>query len=177
MTSSPFLPLKKHLLQRRKTRRRARGRWTCTAASCCRVNANYARLINAIRRSTGVQSDRTSANREPCVTGSSAGCWNTGGQLQHAVGRVRVLVATLLERGGREHFVDQMSVGTAALFFISVPASFPSASCRALFCKSLSSASPASPCPCLSIAREFCRRRLGWQRWVVSSLRPTNDRE
>src|SRR5215472_18042511 len=112
MTSSPFLPLKKHLLQRRKTRRRARGRWTCTAASCCRVDANYARLIDAIRCSTGVQSDRTSADRESCVTGSSAGRWNTGGQLQHTVGRVGVLIATLLERGGREHFVDQMSVGT-----------------------------------------------------------------
>src|SRR5579864_1400719 len=100
MTPSLSLPGKKTLLQRRKTRRRTRGCWTCTAASRCRVDANHTRLIDAICRSSGVQRDRTSANREARVTGNAASYRDTGSQLQHAVGRVGVLVTTFLKRGG-----------------------------------------------------------------------------
>src|SRR5215472_16535102 len=114
MTSSFFFVNQETLLQRRKARSRARSRWTCTAASCCRVNANHTRLINAVRCSSSVQSDRSSANREPCVTRSSAGRWNTCSQLQHAVGGVSILVAALLERGGRQLLVNQLRISAGS---------------------------------------------------------------
>ena len=108
MTSS--LPFPSKTLLQRRLPEVEHGAHGPQAASCCRVNTNDARLIDAVRCGSGRQREWSGANREACVARSSASCRNTRGQGQHAVRRVSVLVTAFLVRGGRQHFVNQLRI-------------------------------------------------------------------